>query len=94
MNYLKKELYELMKEDFSVFDFIQTMALDGLWYWDLEQPENEWMNPKFWITLGYDPDKMPHKSESWKDIVFAEDYKLAIESFKKHCEDPIILMIN
>jgi hypothetical protein len=29
------------------FDFIQESALDGLWYWDLEKPEEEWMNPKF-----------------------------------------------
>jgi hypothetical protein len=28
------------------FDFIQESALDGLWYWDLEKPEEEWMNPK------------------------------------------------
>jgi hypothetical protein len=47
-NYLKKELYELIKTDESIFDFIQESSLDGLWYWDLEEPENEWMNSKFW----------------------------------------------
>lgn len=88
MSYLKKELYELLKIDNSIFDFIQESALDGLWYWDLEKPEEEWMNPKFWTTLGYDPLEMPHKSASWKDIIHAEDLKKATENFIKHCENP------
>lgn len=36
-NYLKKELYELIKNDETIFDFIQESALDGMWYWDLEK---------------------------------------------------------
>ncbi len=88
MNYLKKELYELIKEDASIFDFIQDSALDGLWYWDLENPEQEWMNPKFWKTLGYDPDKMPHLASAWQNIINQEDLKVAIENFKMHCADP------
>lgn len=87
MNYLKKELYELIKNDLSVFDFIQDSALDGMWYWDIENPEEEWMNPKFWHTLGYDPKKMPHKASAWKDIIFPEDLKVATRNFIKHCED-------
>jgi PAS domain S-box-containing protein len=88
MSYLKEELYELIKMDNSIFDFIQESALDGLWYWDLEKPEEEWMNPKFWTTLGYDPLEMPHKSASWQDIIHAEDLKKASENFTKHCENP------
>ena len=88
MSYLKEELYELIKMDNSIFDFIQESALDGLWYWDLEKPEEEWMNPKFWATLGYDPKEMPHKSSSWMDIIHADDLKIATENFIKHCENP------
>ena len=87
-NYLKKELYELIKTDSKIFDFIQTSSLDGLWYWDIEKPENEWMNKKFWTTLGYDPKKMPHKSEAWQDIINQDDLNLALDNFNKHCEDP------
>lgn len=54
-NYLKEELYALIKKDDYIFDFIQKSSLDGLWFWDLDNPENEWMNSKFWTTLGYDP---------------------------------------
>jgi PAS domain S-box-containing protein len=87
MNYLKSELYSLLKEDPRIFDFIQEAALDGLWYWDLEQPENEWMNPKFWKVLGYNPEEMPHKAEAWQDKINQEDLQLATENFKQHLDD-------
>lgn len=88
MNYLKKELYDLIKSDESIFDFIQESSLDGLWYWDLEQPEEEWMNPKFWITLGFDPKEMPHKASAWQHLIFPEDLKLATQNIQKHLADP------
>ena len=48
---LKKELYQLVKIDDTVFDFIQEHALDGLSY---ESKMDQWRNPKFWMTLGYE----------------------------------------
>ena len=73
MNYLHRELKELIKTDTSIFEFIQNGSLDGLWYWDLENPENEWMSENFWTTLGYDPKEMPHKAEACMNIIFPED---------------------
>ncbi len=86
--YLKNELYALIQSDESIFDFIQNSSLDGLWYWDLENPENAWMNTKFWTVLGYNPDEMPHKSSAWQSIINQDDLKVANENFIKHCEDP------
>jgi PAS domain S-box-containing protein len=86
--YLKKELYSLIKTNESIFDFIQESALDGLWYWDLEDPENEWMNAKFWTVLGYNPDEMPHNSNAWQGIINQEDLKLASDNLTRHCENP------
>lgn len=88
MNYLRDELYELMKKEEFIFSFTQEFAHDGLWFCDLENPENEWMNPKFWITLGYDPKEMPHKSSAWKEIIHPDDLKTVNEIFKKHQENP------
>jgi len=87
-NYLKKELYSLIKRDASIFDFIQEGALDGLWFWDLLDPENVWMNPKYWATFGYDPKKKPHKVDSWQDIIFKEDLKNVYANFASHAKDP------
>jgi len=86
-HYLKKELYELIKTDNSIFDFIQKGSLDGIWYWDLENPENEWMSPKFWTELGYNPDEMPHKASAWQGIINQDDLNVAIDNFNKHCAD-------
>lgn len=86
--YLKKELYDLIQKDTSIFDFIQAGSLDGIWYWDLENPQMEWMSPKFWKTLGYDPDEKKHLSSEWQDIIFQEDLKVALENAKKHFENP------
>jgi hypothetical protein len=54
IHYLQEELYDLVKSDSAIFDFIQESSLDGIWYWDLVNPEEEWMSPKFWSVLGYD----------------------------------------
>lgn len=88
MNYLKKELYDLVKTDSTIFDFIQSSSLDGLWYWDLENPEEEWMNSDFWATLGYNPEEMPHKASAWQHIIFPEDLELAIQNIQKHIANP------
>lgn len=87
-NYLKEELYNLIREDISIFEFIQESSLDGIWYWDLENPQNEWMSPKFWQILGYDPTEKKHKSSEWQDIIFKEDLALAIENFNLHIQNP------
>ncbi|AWB65027.1 hypothetical protein C2869_00580 [Saccharobesus litoralis] len=87
-SYLKKELYQLIKTDDRVFDFIQDACLDGFWYWDIEKPENEWMNDKFWHVLGYDPtDKKPLAAE-WQNIINQDDLRVAMDNFNKHCADP------
>ena len=87
-NYLKKELYDLVRKDVKIFDFIQGAVLDGIWFWDLDNPENEWMSSRFWTALGYDPDKMPHKSLAWQKIINQEDLKDALKNFIKHCQKP------
>ena len=53
---LHEELLIKLKHDPRIFDFIEKSSLDGLWYWDLEHPEQEWMSESFWtmnnITRG------------------------------------------
>ncbi len=87
-NYLEKELYELIAKDQNIFNFIQEGSLDGLWYWDLEKPENEWMSSRFWEVLGYNPKDMPHKASAWQEIINKHDLKLAFDNFHQHLADP------
>ncbi len=87
-NYLQRELYELVKRDADIFEFIQSGSLDGIWYWDLDAPEHEWMSPKFWETLGYKAEEKKHLASEWQDIINKEDLALAQENLAKHCADP------
>ncbi|MAO64171.1 MAG: hypothetical protein CL666_04160 [Balneola sp.] len=88
MNYLEKELRELVKKDDSIFDFLQESTLDGMWYWDLTNQEEEWMNNVFWERLGYDPDQMPAKAEAWMGLINPEDMEIAKAKIAEHIEDP------
>ena len=89
-HYLEKELQKRVKSDSTVFDFLQRAVLDGLWYWDLENPENEWMNDEFWKLLGIDPNTKEHLASEWQDLIFEEDLQLAITNLEAHKEDPSI----
>jgi len=88
MNYLKEELYNRVSKDSRIFEFIQNTTQDGLWYWDLENPENEWMNPVFWTTLGYDPAEKPHKISAWQNIINREDLRNVEKAIEKHLANP------
>ncbi len=87
-NYLKKELHELVQRDSAIFDFLQNGSLDGIWYWDLEDPENEWMSPQFWTVLGHDPKEKKHLASEWQDLIHPDDLKVALNNFERHCVDP------
>ncbi|MBN2894832.1 MAG: PAS domain S-box protein [Campylobacterales bacterium] len=88
MHYLKQELYDRVKTDTDIFDFLQNGSLDGLWYWDLEHPNHEWMSERFWEMFGIDPSTKTHLSSEWQKIIFEDDLKSSIEHLNKHLEDP------
>lgn len=87
-NYLRTELYALMQNDSKFFDFLQEGSLDGIWYWDLEKMENEWMSPQFWTTLGFDPRTKQHLASEWQHLIFDEDLETAKENLMQHLENP------
>lgn len=87
-HYLRTELYAQVRSNPAVFDFLQAGSLDGLWYWDLEHPEHEWISPRLWQVLGQDPATRRHLASEWQELIFPEDLALAIDNFRRHCADP------
>jgi len=87
-HYLNAELIELIKKDECIFDFIQEGSLYGLWFWDMEHPENKWMNAHFWEVLGYNPNDRAHKTSAWHNIINHYDLKTALDNFHKHAANP------
>ncbi len=87
-HYLKTELYDLFTKSGEMFEFLQMGSLDGVWYWDLETEKDEWMSPRFWTLLGFDPSKKKHLASEWQDLIFPQDLEVALDNFAKHCADP------
>ena len=88
-DYLKLELTKLFAENGEGLAFLQQVTLDGLWYWDLDQPDNRWMSPKCWAALGYGLDEADHLSEEWQAHVFPEDLELSAANLEQHRADPL-----
>ena len=87
-HYLEKELSDLIQRDPAIWAFIQQASLDGVWYWDLENPEHEWMSPEFWRLFGYSPETKQHLASEWQDMIFPEDLETAKSNLAKHLENP------
>lgn len=87
-HYLEAELEALFQTDARMWEFIQRGSLDGVWYWDLENPDVEWMSPEMWTLFGIDPATRRHDPAEWQDLIFEEDLKVALANFEKHCADP------
>ncbi|TGN19037.1 PAS domain S-box protein [Leptospira idonii] len=83
MNRLRDEFFSHLKKDESLFSFLLDHSLDGIWFWNLENREEGWMNGTFWSALGYDPKNPPH----WKEVLFPDDQGAVREAFYKHLED-------
>ncbi|NDW16094.1 PAS domain-containing protein [Alteromonas genovensis] len=86
-HYLFTELKDLLKSDDRLFNFIESSALDGVWFWDLENPEKGWMSPTFWKILGYDPTSKQHLKSEWQNIVNKDDVKVALQNLESHYAD-------
>lgn len=88
MNKLKQELYSLIQSEAAIFDFIQEHTLDGMWYWNLENPSEGWINDKFWKALGYEPEEVENQATAWMQMIHPEDLILAEANFNKHFKNP------
>lgn len=86
--YLEQELLDVMRSDASLFAFFQDHVFSGVWFWDLENPENEWMDNKFWTHLGYSPSEMPNSPSAWMDKIHPEDAKIARQLIEGHIQNP------
>lgn len=87
-HYLEAELRALVRQDDRIFQFLQDGSLDGLWYWDLEAPDHEWMSPRFWKLFGYDPDEKAHAPSEWQDMIDPDDRDAALARVERHLADP------
>ncbi|QQR88765.1 MAG: PAS domain-containing protein [Myxococcales bacterium] len=85
VHYLKKELYEQLERSPELFDFIQAGSLDGIWYSNVEDPNEEWMSDEFKALLGYEEDEIPNAT-SWRtQNIHPEDFNAELKAYRLHC---------
>jgi len=82
-DYLQTEFYQKLKEDDSFLKFFHDKCLDGVFYWDLEQPENQWVSDRFWDALGYGPEISKGVSKDWKDAIDLEELDNVLSDLRK-----------
>lgn len=87
-HYLKRELYQLIRNDPQIFEFLQEGNLDGIWYWDLENPNEEWLSPRFKELFGYSDNEAPNTVGWWQNKIHPDDLKIALNNLEKHRIDP------
>ena len=85
---LRDELYRKVQESLDIFEFLESGPLDGIWYRDLEHPENEWFSPRFWEVLGYDPAAGERPPPEWRTLVHPDDLQIAVDQIDRHRADP------
>jgi len=81
---LEIEFLTLFQTDPLLLDRFQESVFDGLWYWDLTDTNQRWMNDKFWTLLGYDPQAHPDLHGSWASVIHPDDLPL-METCLKTC---------
>ena len=82
-NYLQIEFYDLLKNDVSISKWLSENVIDGIWYYDLEQPGNLWISGSFWKNLDY---TLEEEESAFKSS--EKDRDLAIHLFAKCAADP------
>jgi PAS domain S-box-containing protein len=88
MHYLEKELYDRITEGDQVFDFLQKSVLDGIWYLDLESPNNEYVSPEFFKVFGYDNAVFSENGKHWTSLIHPDDLKKSEKLMVAHFANP------
>ncbi len=85
---LERELVSLLAHSPSALAFLERQVLDGTWFWNLERPDEEYLSPRFWEVLGFDPAEQPHAPAAWQALVHPTDLVEAHAAISRHVAEP------
>jgi PAS domain S-box-containing protein len=69
MDHLQKELYSYIQKDERLLDFFLNSTADSFSFLDIENPQNEWFQPKFWVNFGYSVSLMSSRPLTWEKLL-------------------------
>lgn len=85
---LELELFNRLSNDPSIFEFLHSKCLDGLFFRDIDSYKEEWMSDSFWQLLGYDPEELTGSIQERRERIHPDDLLVAMHNFKEHCKNP------
>lgn len=86
-HYLLQELKDLLQSPDELIWFFDSGFADGIWYWDLENPEHEWFSDRFWEALGYKSADRERRPSAWMRLADPEDLDRASRYLTEHLGD-------
>ncbi|RKS42731.1 hypothetical protein BC962_3189 [Gillisia mitskevichiae] len=87
MTILKKSLYNIIREEEAIFNFIEDFTLYGYWYIELENTNNIYIDQKLLNLLGFDSSFSRDKSLSTNKILKNKESERVILAIKNHFTD-------
>lgn len=85
---LQRELLDRLRTNPAIFNFLEEGGTDGVWYWDLEDPSQEWLSPGFKKFFGFEDHEMAHTPEWWQANIHPDDLTTALANYEAHLADP------
>jgi PAS domain S-box-containing protein len=82
MSHVERNVVDLHNPQ--TLDFINQVALRGLWTWDIDNPAQYWNAPRIWELLGYNnsSDNINNGLGSWQSHIHPHDLAIIIEGFQ------------
>jgi PAS domain S-box-containing protein len=86
-NTLEAEFHQVLADP-AVIGFLQNESLDGILYQNVQTLTQEWVNTKFWRTLGYDADQDSAASPARREVMHPDDWEAAQRLLEACLQDP------
>lgn len=70
-------------KDHSDFLYIVDNVSEGFWDWHIKD-DYEFVSPRFWEILGYDPETKKHHPSEWQALIHPDDRKTVFDNYSEH----------
>ena len=87
MKDLKTEMFDIIQNKPEMLQYMQEIAGNCVWIWDMDNDRNGWFSPTFWQWLGYSEEEVVEKNLTWDALVLPDDIEVAGVNVKLHIEN-------
>lgn len=81
----KKKIEKALADSEYTREAFADSSSDGYWDW-LVKDDYQYMSPRFWTMMGYDPETKKHHPSEWQECIFPEDLETVWNNYNIHAE--------